>query len=308
MAILLAVSGGIDSLYLANRASDLFPGEEFAVAHCNFHLRGEESDGDEAFVRRWCEERGVKGHFIAFDTAVEAQKRGISIEMAARELRYAWFAELCREHAYRAVAVAHNANDNAETLMLNLLRGTGVRGICGMSSESRRDDGLLILRPLLGTTRAEIEAWMNGQGQPWREDSSNASCEYKRNVIRHQVMPVLESLSPAAIRTLNADMERFAQAESLIDDYVAQARAEICDSEGSIIVDKLLALEHWELVLWNLLEHCALSGPTFDKMRGLLKRFKEEARGTVTVGGKSFQSPTCLIVIKGGKIRIETRN
>ena len=120
--ILLAVSGGIDSMYLANRAPELFPGARFGVAHCNFGLRGEESDGDEAFVRAWCGRRGLPFHLKRFDTRAWAAEHGQSIEMAARELRYAWFDELCREHGYEAVAVAHNADDNAETLILNLLK------------------------------------------------------------------------------------------------------------------------------------------------------------------------------------------
>ena len=128
MSVLLAVSGGIDSMYLANRAPELFSGEEFSIAHCNFRLRGEESEGDEAFVRSWCEDRKIRLHVAHFDTAGVAQERGISIEMAARELRYDWFASLCEQFGYRGVAVAHNANDNAETLILNLLRGTGSRG------------------------------------------------------------------------------------------------------------------------------------------------------------------------------------
>ena len=130
--ILLAVSGGIDSMYLANRAPELFPGARFAVAHCNFTLRGAESDGDEQFVRDWCAAHGLDCFVRCFETAAYAAEHGVSIEMAARELRYAWFAELCRAEGFAAVAVAHNADDNAETMLLNLLRGTGTRGLRGM--------------------------------------------------------------------------------------------------------------------------------------------------------------------------------
>ena len=141
MRILLAVSGGIDSMYLANRAPELFPGARFAVAHCNFTLRGAESDGDEAFVRDWCAAHALDCFVQRFDTAAYATEHGVSIEMAARELRYAWFARLCREKGFDAVAVAHNADDNAETMLLNLLRGTGTRGLRGMGEH----DG--IVRP-----------------------------------------------------------------------------------------------------------------------------------------------------------------
>jgi len=132
MNVLLAVSGGVDSMYLANRAPELFPGARFAVAHCNFSLRGEESDGDEAFVREWCSANGVKCYVKRFDTAGYASSNHVSIEMAARELRYAWFAELCQAHGFDVLCTAHNANDNAETLILNLLRGTGSRGLRGI--------------------------------------------------------------------------------------------------------------------------------------------------------------------------------
>ena len=136
MRILLAVSGGIDSMYLANKAPELFPGASFAVAHCNFGLRGDESDSDEKLVREWCGERGLACFVKRFDTKEYAARNGVSIEMAARELRYAWFAELCTAHGFDALATAHNANDNAETLMLNLLRGTGTKGARGMARES----------------------------------------------------------------------------------------------------------------------------------------------------------------------------
>ena len=134
--LLLAVSGGIDSMCMADLFLHAEPSVPFAVAHCNFRLRGEESDGDEALVRGWAEENGVRFFSTAFDTEAYADEHGISIEMAARDLRYGWFAELCREHGFAGVAVAHNANDNAETLMLNLLRGSGMKGLTGMSAVS----------------------------------------------------------------------------------------------------------------------------------------------------------------------------
>ena len=137
---LLAVSGGMDSMCMA----DLFLREtgkdNFAVAHCNFSLRGDESDGDEALVRDWAESNGVRLFVKRFDTSAYAKAHGISIEMAARDLRYGWFAELCQENDFAVLAVAHNANDNAETLMLNLLRGTGLSGLHGMAEVQYRVD------------------------------------------------------------------------------------------------------------------------------------------------------------------------
>ncbi len=133
---LLAVSGGIDSMCLADLWLRCFGPDSFAIAHCNFHLRGEESDGDEALVTKWAEVNGVRMHRVGFDTAGYAAENGVSIEMAARELRYRWFGELCKEHGYEAVVVAHHADDNAETLILNMVRGAGLKGLTGMKPVS----------------------------------------------------------------------------------------------------------------------------------------------------------------------------
>ena len=209
--LLVAVSGGIDSMCLVEKVR--LSGEPFAVAHCNFRLRGSESDADEALVRSWAASHGVTCHVKSFDTTVYAQENKISIEMAARRLRYHWFGELCREHGYSAVAVAHNANDNAETLILNLLRGTGLKGLTGMKAEGFIPDpefaDIPLLRPLLGMTREEIEAFAAEHGLTWREDHTNAQNEYKRNKIRNQVFPVFKEINPSFIQTLNNDIQSF---------------------------------------------------------------------------------------------------
>ena len=210
--ILVAVSGGVDSMSLAEKVR--LQGGPFAIAHCNFGLRGADSDADEAMVRSWADGYGIPCHVKHFRTADYAAAEGISIEMAARRLRYHWFGELCREHGYEAVAVAHNANDNAETLLLNLLRGTGLKGITGMKAESTIPDpdfaDIPLLRPLLGLTREELEAFAREHGLPWREDATNAENGYKRNKLRNLVFPVFREINPSFVRTLNRDMERFA--------------------------------------------------------------------------------------------------
>ena len=208
--LLVAVSGGIDSMCLAEKVR--LDGGPFAIAHCNFGLRGAESDADEAFVRDWVSRHGVVCHVKRFDTASWATEHKVSIEMAARQLRYHWFGELCREHGYDAVAVAHNANDNAETLILNLLRGTGLRGITGMKAEGFIPDpdyaDIPLLRPLLGMTREDIEAFAAEHELSWREDSTNSQNEYKRNKIRNQVFPIFKEINPSFVETLNSDMTR----------------------------------------------------------------------------------------------------
>ncbi len=212
--LLVAVSGGIDSMCLAEKVR--LEGGPFAIAHCNFHLRGKESDGDEAFVKAWADANGIPCHVRHFETSAYATEQGISVEMAARRLRYHWFGELCRQHGYSGVAVAHNANDNAETLLLNLLRGTGIRGLLGMKAEGFIPDpefsDIPLLRPLLGMTRVEIEAFAAEHGLSWREDATNALNDFKRNKIRNLVFPVFREINPSFVQTLNRDMERFAEA------------------------------------------------------------------------------------------------
>ena len=212
--LLVAVSGGIDSMCLAEKVR--LEGGPFAIAHCNFHLRGKESDGDEAFVKAWADANGIPCHVRHFETSAYAAEHGISVEMAARRLRYHWFGELCRQHGYSGVAVAHNANDNAETLLLNLLRGTGIRGLLGMKAEGFIPDpefsDIPLLRPLLGMTRADIEAFAAEHGLSWREDATNALNDFKRNKIRNLVFPVFREINPSFVQTLNRDMERFAEA------------------------------------------------------------------------------------------------
>ena len=293
MKVLLAVSGGIDSMYMLHRAPDLFPGASLAVAHCNFRLRGAESDGDEAFVRAECEKAGLTLFVKRFDTSAHASANGISIEMAARELRYAWFRELCREHGFDAVATAHNANDNAETLILNLLRGTGTKGLRGIPDHGS------IVRPLLGVARDEIREWMERHGFEWREDSTNAESEVKRNKIRNRVFPVFAEINPSFVRTLGEDIERIRQTDDIADDYFREAAARIVKhapeaASGAILeisVPGLLALKHWRYVLWRIIEDYSFSAETFAKLCELLDRYRTGAPGTVTLSGKTFQSP-----------------
>lgn len=259
MKVLLAVSGGIDSMYMAERAPELFPGASFAVAHCNFCLRGAESDGDEEFVRQWCVRKGLPIFVKRFDTATYATEGHLSIEMAARELRYDWFAQLCREEGFDKVAVAHNADDNAETFLLNMLRGVGTRGLRGMESHG------IILRPLLDIPRQDIREWMESHGLAWREDSSNASPVHKRNRLRAEVLPVLKELNPSLLRTLATDMEHIRQTDDIAEGYFLSVRDSV--SDGRIInIKKLLELQHPRYVLFRLVEPAALTETALDNL------------------------------------------
>ena len=305
MKVLLAVSGGIDSMCMA----DMFcrAGGEYAIAHCNFHLRGAESDADAEFVEKWAETHGVPFFRADFDTAAYASEHGISIEMAARELRYGWFARIAAEEGFDAVAVAHNANDNAETLILNLLRGTGLRGIRGMLTESLLPAGgrIKLIRPLLGITRAEIEAYAKEHGVEYRVDSTNAENDAQRNRIRNEVFPEFAEINPSFVRTLNADMSHFAQADAIVDDYYCGAKAEILSEDGTISVDKLLEFKHWEYLFFRLAELCGFSEKTLESMVALLY---ERAKGfPCTFAGKRFYSPTHVLETSSSGMAIRPR-
>ncbi len=223
--ILLAVSGGIDSMVMAQ----LFvrSGLACGVGHCNFGLRGSESDGDEQFVRQWADERQLPFYTIHFDTKVYAAERGLSTQMAARELRYNWFGQLLTEQGFDKIAIAHHAGDQAETLLLNLIRGTGLKGLCSMTPAKGN-----VIRPLLFASREQIRQYATMNGISYREDASNASDDYARNYIRHHTIPGLESLNPSVIATLQQSAAYLAQAQQLLGQEVRRMAAQCCRLSG----------------------------------------------------------------------------
>ena len=252
--VLVAVSGGPDSMCLANLFFE--SGVEFSIAHCNFHLRGEESDGDEALVTEWTEARDIMIHRKDFDTLSFAENNGISVEMAARELRYSWFAGLCAEYGYGFLAVAHNANDNAETLFLNLVRGTGMKGLSGMGQVSEIPyaggrTGAVLVRPLLSFTRKQIEGYVFDRKIPCREDSTNSDVKFRRNRIRHTVFPILEDINPVFIKSVSREMKYFSMAESVLETYCEDALKRMTGGDGmSLDLKGLLSERHWEYILY----------------------------------------------------------
>lgn len=224
--MLIALSGGADSVALLLMMQER--GKAEACAHCNFHLRGNESDRDEEFVRRLCEERGIRLFVKHFDTQTEAARTGESIEMAARRLRYDWFAELCLEHGFKEVAVAHHLNDNAETVLLNLVRGTGLSGLTGMA-EKRPG----VVRPLLSLSRHEILDYLRQKGQTYVTDSTNTDTHYRRNKLRHEVLPLLREMNPQIDRTLHETALRLQGVERIYRYGIAQLKKEVCRTISS---------------------------------------------------------------------------
>lgn len=296
---LLAVSGGIDSMCMAEIFVRRYPCESLAIAHCNFNLRGEESDGDEQLVRRWAEEHGVRIHVQSFDTKGFAREHGVSVEMAARELRYRWFAELCVSEGYDEVAVAHNANDNAETLLLNLLRGSGMKGLAGMSAVSPLpySEGVTarLVRPLLDMTRKQIEGFALANGVRYRNDSTNFSSEYKRNMLRNEVFPVFEKVNPSVVRTLNREMWYFAEANEIVADYCRKEVEDICcpEEQGDVRISyqALLSKKHWRYLLYHILEPYGFNSAVLASIEDLLSSDR-------TVSGKRFDSKDHTVLME----------
>jgi len=206
--ILIALSGGADSVALLRVMHSL--GYECVCAHCNFHLRGEESDRDEAFVTALCKGLKISLHVAHFNTQAYAQERHISIEMAARELRYTWFESLREELGAKYIAVAHHRDDSVETLLLNLIRGTGINGLKGIDSKKG-----YIVRPLLQENRKSIEEYLKVIKQDFVTDSTNLQDEYMRNKIRLNLLPMMQELNPSIHETLARTSERLAEAASI---------------------------------------------------------------------------------------------
>lgn len=290
---LLAVSGGMDSMCMADLFVRTCGLSDIAIAHCNFNLRNDESDGDESLVREWAAQWNLKVHVISFDTVSYAKAHDMSIEMAARELRYAWFARLCLQHGYSYVAVAHHADDNAETMLLNMTRGTGIKGMTGMKNVSELPCPEVsvparLARPMLGFTRKQIEGYVLKHKVPFRNDSSNFSVDYRRNRIRHEIFPVMKKLNPSFVSTLNREMAYLEDASGIVDEWCRTVERDIvtqADENIRISIEKLLSHKQWRYLLYHILEPYGFNSATLASIENLLLSDR-------TFSGKRFLSET----------------
>ena len=271
--ILVAVSGGVDSMVLL----ELFAKTNYqiGVAHCNFELRGEESDQDEDLVINTAKKYDLPCYNKHFDTKAEMVRTGESMEMAARRLRYTWFDELCRDHKYTIVAIAHHTDDSVETFFINLLRGTGLRGLTGISTQVGK-----VIRPLMFASRKEILEYAVSSHTAFREDSSNRTTKYLRNKIRLGLIPRIKEINTKFTELMQRNIENLTEAQLFIDSSIEKIRKEAVtfqtDTE-TIHVDKIDDAYPKEFVIYELLN--SAYGFKSDVINSLIKGLKQGLSG-----------------------------
>ena len=247
--VIVGVSGGSDSVALLHLL--IFLGYDCVIAHCNFHLRMGESDRDELFVRKLSQTYHVPYYQIDFETSKYADEHKISIEMAARDLRYAWFYELLSKLDAQAIAVAHHADDSIETLLMNLVRGTGLRGLTGIPCRNGK-----VIRPLLCSNRLEIENYLIENHLEHMEDSTNASLDYQRNKFRNAVLPLLEEINPSVRQTLYDSLDRFEGSLAIYQQAVEGIKKELVMNESGLVkldISLLKKQVHLPTILYEIL-------------------------------------------------------
>jgi tRNA(Ile)-lysidine synthase len=312
--VLLAVSGGIDSMVMA----DLFAkaGIGCSIAHCNFQLRGDDADGDEELVRIWAEQHEIMFHSIRFDTRQKMGEWKKGVQETARILRYEWLDMIREQHGYAAIVTAHHANDNAETLLINLFKGTGIAGLHGIQEKNG-----FIVRPLLFAQRADIEQYAKENNIAFREDSSNASDNYLRNVVRHHIIPAAENWFPNAVQHVNDSIKRFAEAELIYRKAVEKEIKKLAEKRGKDIYVPILKLQKAEPLETICYELFRQYGFTSSQIPQIIHLFESETghyiqsqtyraiknREFIIVTEKKADKAD-IIVIEGLPCAVETEN
>ena len=286
--LLVAVSGGIDSVAMVHLLKTA--GYKFTIAHCNFQLRAE-ANADEEFCRKLALQYQTPFCSTRFNTEHYASTRKISIQMAARELRYEFFEQIAREHQHPCIALAHHQNDTIETILLNLVRGTGIAGMHGILSQNGN-----LVRPMLCFTRKDIEEIVAENKLAYVEDSSNASVKYARNKIRHQVVPTLKELNPSLEQTFENNLKHFRELEQLLELRVEEVRQKLVSYVGAeihIAIDEVKKLVPQRLLLFKLLQVYGFSEHDVDDIIANLNKH----------AGRKFEvSFGYLLVLDRGKL------
>jgi len=290
--VLAAVSGGMDSVLMARLLSAA--GYRFDIAHCNFQLRGQDALTDQAFCNRLADELKVKFHTINFDTAGYAVSHKISIQMAARHLRYQWFEALRQQQGYQAIALAHHQNDTIETILLNLTRGTGITGLHGILPQN----GALV-RPMLFMSRQEISEVVTKNKIAYVEDSSNASVKYARNKIRLEVIPKLKELNPALEETFEANLQHFRALELLLEHEVNRQKEHFTEHDGErhLPLEAIKKMEPRHLLLYHLLKPYGFNGTQVTDVLSVVDKH----------AGRAFESAGYVLVLDRGKLILKKR-
>tara|TARA_R110002012_G_scaffold319023_1_gene538488 strand:+ start:36083 stop:37393 length:1311 start_codon:yes stop_codon:yes gene_type:complete len=247
---LIAISGGMDSMVLTRFCHNLKL--NFALAHCNFNLRGAESDADEDFVLEIAEDLDLEVFVESFDTETYASKNNLSIQMAARELRYNWFQDLADQLNFDYILTAHHADDNLETFFINLMRGTGLDGLTGIPETNGK-----LVRPLLPFSHTALQLFANNEKIVWRNDSSNASTKYLRNKLRHDVIPILKEMNPQFLQNFQKTQTHIKESVEIIDDALVRIQKKIVHTSNNVIqldVKKLQQLSNPKVYLYQLLK------------------------------------------------------
>jgi tRNA(Ile)-lysidine synthase len=297
--ILLAVSGGIDSMVMAHLFLKL--GYKIGIAHCNFLLRAEESYKDEEMVRHFADKHNIPFYSIQFETKAFAKKNKLSVQMAARELRYEWFEEIRMNNGFDSIAVAHNLNDNIETLLINLIRGTGLTGMTGMKPINKR-----IIRPLLFATRYDILIFRNRHKINFREDKSNADTKYTRNKIRHQIIPVLKEINPSIETTLNETADRFSGFDEIVTEYIYQLKEKISEQKDQFIIFNISLLRtylHNRAVLFELFKQYGITNAL---LTDLVKVIKGHTGGQIITDSHRIIKNRRELVVSDEKVSDKT--
>ena len=254
--LLVAISGGLDSVVLAHLCAQLQL--NISLVHCNFNLRGNESDEDESFVLQLAEDLELEVFVESFETETYAQEHKISIQMAARELRYVWFEELASQLHYDYILTAHHADDNLETFLINLSRGTGLDGLLGIPEKNGK-----LVRPLLPFSREEIQIFAGKNQIKWREDSSNASTKYLRNKLRHDVIPKLKAVNPQFLQNFSKTQQHLRESKQFLDSISEEIAGKVVDRvDGDVRyfnIEKIKSFNHFKTVLYQLFKDCGFN-------------------------------------------------
>jgi tRNA(Ile)-lysidine synthase len=282
--ILIGVSGGMDSVALCHLFANC--GFKFGIAHCNFQLRGDESEDDHAFVETLAQKLNVPFYSVRFDTEKIAEEEKISVQMTARKLRYEWFEKTRQEESYKYIAVAHHSDDDVETFFINLLRGTGIAGLAGIQNKNGR-----VIRPLLFAKRKEIEAFIKSEKLEHREDSSNLEQKYLRNKIRLEILPQLKSINPSIEETVRNEIGILRDINLLLKSAVEEKRKQLFfnsshDNSVSVRIDELKKLHPLKTFVYQLFQPFNFNIETIED---LIKAFDSSS-------GKKFYSKTHLAI------------